>query len=82
MMAGRILHPTLRLYFNYVPIAMMVALIVDQIVRTDQGSTSISLPIVGGSIAATLMIKVTRSFLPTVIIGVLVGLGIRYLLSS
>ncbi|MDN4619071.1 AzlD domain-containing protein [Paenibacillus sp. PsM32] len=82
MMAGRILHPTLRLYFNYVPIAMMVALIVDQIVITDQGSTSISLPIIGGAVAATLMIKVTRSFLPTVIIGVLVGLGIRYLLSS
>ncbi|WDF50730.1 AzlD domain-containing protein [Paenibacillus sp. KACC 21273] len=82
MMAGRILHPTLRLYFNYVPIAMMVALIVDQIITTDQGSTSISLPIIAGAIATTLMIKVTRSFLPTVIIGVLVGLGIRYLLSS
>lgn len=80
MMAGRVLNPTLRLYFNFVPIAIMVALIVDQIFTTDHGSSSISLPILGGSIAAALMIKVTRSFLPTVVVGVLIGLGIRYLL--
>lgn len=78
IMAGRVLNPTLRLYFNFVPIAIMVALIVDQIFTTNHGSSSISLPILGGSIAAALMIKVTRSFLLTVVIGILVGLGIRY----
>jgi len=78
MMSGRVLNPTLRLYFNFVPIAIMVALIVDQIFITNHGSSYISLPILGGAIAAVLMIKVTRSFLPTVVIGILVGLAIRY----
>lgn len=81
MMAGRAMNPTLRLYFKYVPIAIMAALIVDQMFSNNNGATTISLPVLGGCIAATSMILWKRSFLLTVMVGVVIGLSIRYLLN-
>ncbi|MBS4201995.1 AzlD domain-containing protein [Bacillus sp. FJAT-49732] len=79
VMAGREMNPTLRLYFSYVPIAIMSALIVKQIFITTNEQLVISLPVLIACLAAAVSIKLTKVFLPSVVIGVLFGLLARYL---
>ncbi len=78
LMAGKEMNPTLRLYFSYVPIAIMTALIINQMLTTTNGYPSVSLPVLLGCLAAAVTIKLSKMFLPSVIIGIVSGLLIRY----
>lgn len=79
-MAGRKMKPSLRLYFNYVPIAIISALIIGQILPTSNGQMVISIPVLVGSLVTAVTIRVLNMFLPSIIIGMAVGLMVRYLL--
>lgn len=80
MMEGRELSPTLRLYFNYLPAAIISALIVKQILVPVNGQLFISIPVLIGCIAASIIIKISKSFLPSLVIGIIIGLLARYFL--
>lgn len=83
MMAKREVNPTLQLYFSYVPIAIMAALIMKQIIiPTTSGQLIISFPVLFGALATGISIKVSKLFLPSVIIGMIVGLLVRKLFYS
>ncbi|WP_243296342.1 AzlD domain-containing protein [Bacillus litorisediminis] len=73
MMAGREMSSTMRLYFHYVPVGIMSALIIKQILVPSNGQISISFPIIIGCLAAAISIKRIKSFLPAVLIGVIFG---------
>ncbi|EST12521.1 AzlD domain-containing protein [Sporolactobacillus laevolacticus] len=79
-MARQKMSPSLRLYFNYVPIAIIAALLVKQIFVPTDGQLTISLPVLIGCISTAVAIKITRLFLPSVVIGIVVGLLVRYFL--
>lgn len=79
-MAEREMNPTLRLYFNYVPVAIISALIIDQALSTTNGQTAISIPVVIACLAAAISIKKTDKFLPSLVIGIAIGLLARYFL--
>ncbi|MCJ8010091.1 AzlD domain-containing protein [Lederbergia wuyishanensis] len=79
VMAGNEMNPTLRLYFSYVPIAIMTALIVKQIFMTTNEEIVISLPVLAACLATAITIKLTKLFLPSVVIGVMIGLVVRFL---
>ncbi|MEW9123437.1 MAG: AzlD domain-containing protein [Thermotaleaceae bacterium] len=78
IMAGREMGPSLRLYFNYVPIAIISALLVKQVLVPVDGQLTISLPVLTGCFCAYLIIKITKGFLPSVIGGIIIGLVVRY----
>ncbi len=80
IMAGRELSPTLRLYFNYVPVGIISALIMKQILVPTGGQIAISFPILIGCLATAITIKIINAFLPSVVIGVVLGLLARYFL--
>lgn len=77
IMAGKELKPTLKEYFNYVPVAIISALIVKQILVPADGQLTISLPVFIGCLFTTIAIKITKRFLPPVIIGIIIGLLVR-----
>lgn len=81
IMAGREMSPGLRLYFNYVPVAIISALIIKQILVPADGQVVISLPVLIGCLSTAIVIKKFKSFLPSVVIGVIIGLLVRYFLS-
>ncbi|WP_223067226.1 AzlD domain-containing protein [Paenibacillus caui] len=80
-MAGREMSPSLRSYFNYVPIGIITALIIKQILVPSAGQLAISLPVLIGCLSAAVAIRIIKMFLPSVIIGVMIGWLVRYLLS-
>lgn len=80
LMAGRRLTPAVRLYFQYVPTAIMVALIVKQIVVPSGPQLTFSLPVFIGCLAAAAFIKIFHRFLPAVGAGIASGLLIRWFL--
>ncbi|QAA21455.1 AzlD domain-containing protein [Sporolactobacillus terrae] len=80
VMAGRSLSPSLRRYFNYVPTAIIVALIMKQIFVPSNGQLTLSLPVLAACLAGALSIKFVKKFLPSVVIGIVIGLLVRYLL--
>ncbi len=80
IMAGREMSPALRLYFNCVPAAIISALLIKQILVPADGQLVISVPVLIGCISSAIIIKVTKSFLPAVVIGVMAGLFARYFL--
>ncbi|MEA1961022.1 MAG: AzlD domain-containing protein [Bacillota bacterium] len=80
IMAEREMSPTLRLYFSYVPVAIMSALVVKQILVPTDGQLVISLPVLIGCLATAIAIKKLNAFLPSVVIGVIIGLLARYLI--
>lgn len=80
IMAGRKLSPGLRLYFNYVPIAIISALIVKQVFIPSEGHLVLSLPVLISCLTAAIMIKMTKMFLLSVMIGILLGVLSRYFL--
>ena len=80
MMAGREMSPSLRLYFNYVPVAIIAALIIKQILVPVDGQLVISLPVLIGCLSTAMAIKIVKMFLPSIIIGGMAGLFVRYLL--
>ncbi|MDP5276745.1 AzlD domain-containing protein [Chengkuizengella axinellae] len=79
-MAGQQMSPTLRLYFQYVPIGIITALIMKQVLIPGEGQLSISVPVLVGCISTAIAIKVIKVFLPSVAIGVLFGLLVRHFL--
>ncbi|WP_141433807.1 AzlD domain-containing protein [Bacillus sp. 03113] len=81
IMAGREMNPTLRLYFNYVPIGIISALIIKQILVPSDGQLVISIPVLIGCLSTAISIKIINMFLPSVIIGAMIGLLTRYFLS-
>ncbi|MGI6574623.1 MAG: AzlD domain-containing protein [bacterium] len=74
VMARRQMSPTLRLYFNYVPVAIMAALIIKQIFVSVEGQLVISMPVLVGCLATAIVIKAMKMFLPAVVSGVIAGL--------
>lgn len=78
IMAGREMSSTLRLYFNYVPIAIIAALIVKQVLVPIDGQITISLPVLIGGFFTIIINKVTKNFLLSVIVGIIFGLVVRY----
>jgi branched-subunit amino acid transport protein len=82
IMAGREMNPTLRLYFNYVPVAIISALIINQMLTTTNGQIVISFPVLIGCLATAITIKIIKRFLPSVVIGIAIGLLARYFLIS
>ncbi|MCI1858932.1 MAG: AzlD domain-containing protein [Sporolactobacillus sp.] len=80
LMGERRLTPAVRLYFQYVPTAIIVALIVKQIAIPSGARLTFSLPVFTGCLAAALVIKILHRFLPAVGAGIAAGLLIRYFL--
>ena len=76
-MAGRVLSPRLRLYFGYVPVAILSALLVDQILTPSGGHVAVSVPVLASCLAAFAARKFVKSFLPCIFIGIAVGLLVR-----
>lgn len=76
-MAGRNLNPKLRLYFGYVPVAILSALLVDQILTPSGGRTVVSVPVLAACLATFAARKFVKSFLPCILIGIAVGLLVR-----
>ena len=81
MMARREINSTLRLYFNYVPIGIISALVVKQILVPTNGQLVISFPILIGCLTTATAIKLLKAFLPAVLIGATIGWLVRYLIS-
>ncbi|WP_261134010.1 AzlD domain-containing protein [Bacillus sp. Marseille-Q3570] len=79
-MAGREMSPTLRLYFNYVPVGILTALIIKQIFTPVDGQLVISLPVLLGCFFSATGMKLFKNFLPAVVLGVIGGLLTRYLI--
>jgi branched-subunit amino acid transport protein len=79
-MVGREMSPTMRLYFNYVPIGIITAIIIKQILVPVEGQLTLSIPLLIGCIATALVIKKTKMFLFSIVVGVVVGLAVRYVL--
>lgn len=79
-MARRKMNPTLHLYFSYVPVAIISALLVTQVLTTANGQTVISFPVLIGCLATAILIKFLKMFLPSVVLGVAIGLLARYFL--
>lgn len=78
IMARQKMNPTLRLYFSYVPVAIISALIVTQILSTPNGQLIISYPVLISCLATAIAIKTIKMFLPSAIIGIAIGLLTRY----
>lgn len=81
IMAGREMNATLRLYFNYVPVGIISALIIKQILVPTDGQLAISFPVLIGCLATAIIIKIIKMFLPSVMIGAIIGWLARYLIS-
>lgn len=80
MMAKRPLPPKIKTFFRYVPIAMMTALIANQVVFSEDRGMNLSYPMLFGCIACAVVLQTSKRFLLAVVAGVLVGLTARYLL--
>lgn len=80
VMAGRKMSPALRLYFNYVPVAIISALIVKQIFIPSGGHLVLSFPVLISCLTAAIAVRLTKLFLPSVIVGILIGILARYFL--
>ncbi|TCP28841.1 branched-subunit amino acid transport protein [Scopulibacillus darangshiensis] len=77
VMAEREMSTALRLYFNYVPVAIISALIIKQILVPTGGHLIISLPVLIGCLSTAISIKLIKMFLPAVVIGAIIGLLVR-----
>jgi len=80
VMAGREISPTLRLYFSYVPVAIIAALVIKQIIIPADRQLTFSFPILIGCLSAAVMMKCSKVFLPSVVVGVAAGWLVRYFL--
>ncbi|KXG09492.1 hypothetical protein AT864_02211 [Anoxybacillus sp. P3H1B] len=78
VMAGRRMSPVLRLYFSYVPIGIMSALIIKQVFLPAGGELTFSPPVLLGCLAAAIVMKISNLFLPSVVVGVVIGWFVRY----
>lgn len=78
LMAKRKMSPTVSLYFQYVPVAIISALIIKQIFVPINGELVISLPILVGCLATAIAIRLIKVFLPSVFIGAVIGMVSRY----
>lgn len=81
IMAGRKMSSTLRLYFNYMPIGIISALIIKQILVPTDGQLTISISVLIGCLSTAIAAKVIKTFLPPVLIGMSIGLLVRYFLT-
>ncbi|MEN1968664.1 AzlD domain-containing protein [Lentibacillus sp. N15] len=80
IMSERSIHPTLRTYFNYVPIAIIAALLVNQILTPADGEIVLSIPVLTGCLVTAVAVKILNMFLPAVVIGMAAGMVTRYLM--
>ncbi|NGQ94204.1 AzlD domain-containing protein [Brevibacillus sp. SYP-B805] len=79
IMAGRKMSPILRLYFQYVPVGIISALIIKQIFIPTDGQLAVSFPVLIGCLSTAITIQIIKMFLPSVVIGVMIGLLARYM---
>lgn len=80
IMAGREMSAALRVYFHYVPVGIITALIIKQIIVPADGQLDISFPVLIGCLFTAIASKMINMFLPSVAIGVIIGLVARYVL--
>lgn len=74
------LSPNTKRYFSYIPVSIMVALLMQQLVVYDGKAFSFSLPVlVGGFICASFM-KLKENFMLAMVLGMASGLLVRYLI--
>lgn len=74
------LSPLTKRYFNYVPVAIMVALLMKQLIHYDGKTSSLSLPVLVGGLVCTVVMKFKENFLLAMLLGMAAGLLIRYLI--
>ncbi|WP_408006881.1 AzlD domain-containing protein [Pseudalkalibacillus sp. A8] len=79
LMSGREMSPTLRLYFNYVPVGIISALIIKQILVPVDGQLVISFSVLIACLFTAITMKFIKMFLPAVVLGAMIGLLTRYL---
>ncbi|WKB36573.1 AzlD domain-containing protein [Terrilactibacillus sp. S3-3] len=82
VVAGRKLNAGMRLYFNFVPIAIISALLIKQIFIPVQSHLAVSYPVLIGCLATTITITRFKMFLPSVAIGIFAGWLTRYFFMS
>ncbi|PTX55098.1 branched-subunit amino acid transport protein [Melghirimyces profundicolus] len=82
IMARRKMGSAFRIYFNYVPVAIISALIIKQILVPTEGHLDISYPVLIGCLSTAITMKIIKIFLPSVVIGIMIGLLARYFLIS
>ncbi|SDX41390.1 Uncharacterized membrane protein [Marininema mesophilum] len=82
MMAGRKVSSTLRLYFNYVPVGIISALIVKQVFIPTDKVLEISYPVLIGCLITAIIIAKIQMFLPAVALGIISGWLVRYVISN
>lgn len=80
-MAGKKLNPVLRQYFNFVPVAIIVALLVKQTLIPSEGHLILSVPVLIACLTGAIAIKLMKRFLPSVALGMIAGLIWRYFFS-
>lgn len=78
IMAGQKMSSTLQLYFQYVPVGIISALIIKQIFIPTDGQLDISFSVLIGCLSTAISMKIIKMFLPSVVMGVIVGLLVRY----
>lgn len=79
-MGNRKMNPTIELYFSYVPAGIIASLIVSQLFVKDS-NIPISIPVLAGGFMTIILIKTTKSFLLSIVIGIIVGTLTRYFLN-
>lgn len=80
LMAGRAMPATWRLYFDYVPIAIICALILKQMLLPVNGQLTLSQPVLAAAAVTIVSMRWLARFLPSVGLGVIAGLAVRHLL--
>lgn len=79
-MKNRELSPQMQQYFNYMPIAILVTLLVKQLIAFDGNSINISPVTIISCVIAGIAIKITKSFLFSLIFAIVGGVVVRLVL--
>ncbi|WP_066371947.1 AzlD domain-containing protein [Neobacillus fumarioli] len=70
---GRQVNSRVQMYLNYVPAGAISALVASQLFYIKNGKISLSFPVIVAGIIVAICMKIFKSFLLSVIIGVIAG---------
>ncbi|GMA50961.1 hypothetical protein GCM10025857_23180 [Alicyclobacillus contaminans] len=77
---GRQVNSRVEMYFHFVPAGVISALVVSQLFVTNKGQLSLSIPVLVGGCVVAVCMKITKSFLLAIILGVVVGALVNQLI--
>lgn len=80
LMSGRNIRPSFRLYLNYVPIAIISALVIKEIFTVENGRLTFSPVVFFACLLAALIMKKSSNLLLSILSGILFGVGLRFFL--